>query len=65
MIDLPHLDWLHDGAYFLGGAVLVNAIPHFVSGLMGRPFQESVRQAAGAGAVVLDGQRLVGRLQPG
>jgi len=26
-------------AYFFGGAFLTNAIPHFVSGLMGKPFQ--------------------------
>ncbi|MBT9545638.1 MAG: hypothetical protein IV090_09635 [Candidatus Sericytochromatia bacterium] len=26
-------------AYFLGGVFFANAIPHFVSGLMGRPFQ--------------------------
>jgi hypothetical protein len=25
-------------AHFFGGAFLVNAIPHFVSGLLGRPF---------------------------
>ena len=31
--------WLHDLSYFFGGAFLTNAIPHFVSGVMGRPFQ--------------------------
>jgi len=25
--------WHHDIAYFFGGAFLVNAIPHFVSGV--------------------------------
>ena len=26
-------------AYFFGGVFLANAIPHIVSGMMGRPFQ--------------------------
>jgi len=29
----------HYISYFFGGAFLTNAIPHFVSGLTGRPFQ--------------------------
>jgi hypothetical protein len=33
------MDWLHDAAYLFGGAFLANAVPHFVSGMMGRPFQ--------------------------
>ena len=40
------MDWLHDTAYLLGGAFLANAVPHFVSGMMGRQHSESVRQAA-------------------
>jgi hypothetical protein len=31
--------WLYLISYFFGGAFLCNAIPHFVSGVMGRPFQ--------------------------
>jgi hypothetical protein len=30
--------WYHYLGYFMGGAFLVNAIPHFVSGVMGHPF---------------------------
>ena len=33
------MDWLPDISYFFGGAFLANAIPHFVSGMMGRPFK--------------------------
>jgi hypothetical protein len=33
------MDWLSLVFYFFGGAFLSNAIPHFVSGTMGRPFQ--------------------------
>ena len=31
--------WLYLVSYFFGGAFLSNAIPHFASGSMGRPFQ--------------------------
>lgn len=31
--------WLHLLSYFVGGAILANALPHFVSGMMGRQFQ--------------------------
>jgi hypothetical protein len=33
------MPWYHYVSYFLGGAFLANAIPHFVSGMMGQPFQ--------------------------
>lgn len=33
------MNWLHDLSYLFGGAFFVNALPHFVSGVMGRPFQ--------------------------
>ena len=33
------MQWLPYISYFFGGLFLTNAIPHFVSGLMGRPFQ--------------------------
>jgi len=36
-------------SYFFGGAVLTNAIPHFVSGLMGRPFQSPFAKPPGQG----------------
>ena len=41
--------WLHDLAYFFGGAFLTNAIPHFVSGVMGRPFQSPFAKPHGEG----------------
>jgi hypothetical protein len=36
-------------AYFFGGAFLANAIPHFVSGMMGRPFQTPFAKPPGQG----------------
>lgn len=33
------MEWPHYIAYFFGGTFFVNTIPHFVSGVMGRPFQ--------------------------
>jgi hypothetical protein len=41
--------WLHDIAYFFGGAFLTNAVPHLVSGLMGRPFQSPFAKPPGEG----------------
>ena len=41
--------WLHDLSYFFGGAFLTNAIPHFVSGVMGRPFQSPFAKPPGEG----------------
>jgi len=43
------MDWLHDASYFLGGAFLANAVPHFVSGVMGRPFQSPFAKPPGKG----------------
>lgn len=31
--------WYHWAAYFFGGAFLANAVPHWVSGVSGRPLQ--------------------------
>jgi hypothetical protein len=41
--------WLHDLSYFFGGAFLSNAIPHYVSGVMGRPFQSPFAKPPGQG----------------
>jgi hypothetical protein len=41
--------WLHDLAYFLGGAFLANAVPHYVSGMMGRSFQSPFAKPPGKG----------------
>jgi hypothetical protein len=43
------VNMLHDVAYFFGGAFLANAIPHAVSGLMGRAFQSPFANPPGEG----------------
>ena len=43
------MDWLHDAAYLFGGAFLANAVPHFVSGTMGQPFQSPFAKPSGEG----------------
>jgi len=43
------MQWLHELAYFAGGFVLTNAVPHFVSGVMGRPFQSPFAKPRGEG----------------
>jgi hypothetical protein len=40
---------LHDVSYFFGGAFLSNGVPHFVSGVMGRPFQSPFAKPPGRG----------------
>lgn len=42
-------DLIHYVAYFFGGAFLTNAVPHLVSGLMGRPFQSPFATPPGQG----------------
>jgi hypothetical protein len=41
--------WYHYVAYLFGGAFLVNAVPHFVSGVMGQPFQSPFATPPGEG----------------
>lgn len=36
-------------SYFFGGVFLANAIPHFVSGMLGRPFQSPFAKPPGQG----------------
>src|SRR5579863_3539803 len=43
------MDWLHVVCYFFGGAFLSNAVPHFVSGVMGKPFQSPFAKPPGQG----------------
>lgn len=43
------MEWLHCISYFFGGVFLSNAIPHFVSGAMGRPFQSPFAKPPGQG----------------
>ena len=40
---------LHDLAYLFGGAFATNALPHLVSGVMGRPFQSPFAKPPGKG----------------
>ena len=41
--------WLHEISYLFGGAFLANAVPHFVSGMMGRSFQSPFAKPPGKG----------------
>jgi hypothetical protein len=43
------MPWYVYVAYFFGGAFFVNAVPHFVSGLMGRPFPSPFASPPGKG----------------
>jgi len=43
------MQWMDWVSYFFGGAVLTNAVPHFVSGVMGRPFQSPFANPRGEG----------------
>jgi hypothetical protein len=41
--------WLHLVSWFFGGAFLANAVPHFVSGVRGEPFQSPFAKPPGKG----------------
>ncbi len=43
------MEWTHDLSYAFAGALLANAIPHFVSGVMGKPFQSPFADPPGQG----------------
>jgi hypothetical protein len=43
------MNWTNHISYFFGGAFLANAIPHIVSGMMGRPFQSPFAKPSGEG----------------
>jgi hypothetical protein len=43
------MPWLHYVAYFLGGLFCANAVPHIVSGMMGRAFQSPFAKPPGRG----------------
>lgn len=43
------MTWTPFVAYAFGGAFLVNAVPHLVSGVMGRPFQTPFAKPPGQG----------------
>jgi len=41
--------WKHYLSYFFGGLFLVNAVPHFISGITGHPFQTPFASPPGEG----------------
>lgn len=43
------MEWLHYISYFFWGAFLANAVPHYVSGVTGRPFQSPFAKPPGQG----------------
>jgi hypothetical protein len=43
------MKWLHLVSYFFGGISLANAVPHFVSGMMGRSFRSPFAKPPGRG----------------
>ncbi len=43
------MTWLPVVSYFFGGIFLANAIPHYVSGIMGRPLQSPFAKPPGKG----------------
>ncbi len=43
------MNYLHLLSYFFAGLFAANAIPHFVSGVMGRPFQSPFAKPPGEG----------------
>lgn len=43
------MNWLYLLSYFFGGVFLANAVPHYVSGMMGRPFQTPFAKPPGQG----------------
>ncbi len=43
------MPWLDLVAYLFGGAFAANAVPHVVSGMMGRPFQSPFAKPPGQG----------------
>jgi hypothetical protein len=43
------MNWLWLVSYFFGGAFAANAVPHFVAGAMGQPFQSPFAKPPGKG----------------
>lgn len=43
------MSWIWLVSYFFGGAFAANAVPHFVSGMMGRAFQSPFAKPPGEG----------------
>ncbi len=58
------MEWLHLVSYFLGGAFLTNAVPHFVAGVMENRFRVRLRNRR-ARVVLIDHERALGISQSG
>ena len=43
------MHWLYLLSYFFGGVFVANAVPHYVSGTMGRPFTSPFAKPPGKG----------------
>lgn len=43
------MTWLYDIAWLFGGFFLANGVPHFVSGMLGQPFQSPFAKPPGQG----------------
>ncbi len=43
------MEVVHYISYFFGGAILANAVPHFVNGISGHPFQSPFAKPPGEG----------------
>ena len=43
------MNWLYLLSYFFGGVFFANAVPHFISGTMGRPFPTPFAKPPGKG----------------
>jgi hypothetical protein len=43
------MNWIHLVYWFFGGMFLTNAVPHFVGGVMGEPFQTPFAKPPGKG----------------
>ena len=43
------MNWLHLVSYFFAGVFGANALPHYVAGMMGRPFQTPFAKPPGQG----------------
>jgi hypothetical protein len=41
--------WYHYVAYFFGGALLANTLPHLIAGISGQPFQSPFASPPGEG----------------
>jgi hypothetical protein len=47
--ECQHMEAVHYISYFFGGVFLANAVPHFVSGITGHPFQSPFAKPPGEG----------------